>query len=57
MVQIVVPFESRWLLLLSPCSFEVARHFQAGIPFDLQCLSLAGRGFALTGLPILGDGA
>ena len=42
--------------LLSPCSFEVPKHFQSGIPFDLQCLSLSGRGFALAGFPILHGG-
>ena len=44
------------MLPLSPCSFEVPRHFQVGIAFDVQCPSLAGRGFALAGLPILHAG-
>ena len=44
------------MLPLSPCGFEVPRHFQVGIPFDLQCLALAGRALALAGLPILHDG-
>ena len=40
-------FESCWLLPLSPCSFEVPKHIQVRVPFDLQCLSLAGRALAL----------